>query len=131
LFNSHIPHLNELYQKYKDVKFFGVITDIFTSTNQRVLEGFYSPGNINYPVIKDDDQVLINKYGALKTPDVRILKKSVDSKYEIIYEGGVTENLDYAKAQIHFLEENLKSISQNAELKFRFGRSLGCYIRRI
>lgn len=129
--NSHIPHLNDLFNQYKNIKFYGVIADVFETKNKLALEGFYSEENIKYPVIRDDDQILIRRYGALKTPDIRILKKNSDSTFEVIYEGGVTEHLDYARAKTRFLEQNLISISKNTELKFRFGRSLGCYIRRI
>lgn len=127
---SHIQHLNDLALKYRQIKFYGVITDIFTQASSADIQGYFSSKNFKFPIIKDEGQGLIRKYRALKTPHTVILKK-VNSEYKIIYEGGVSDRRDFSQSTKKFLSENLHAISRGHSVKYEHGKSLGCYIRRL
>lgn len=127
---SHIQHLNDLALKYRQIKFYGVITDIFTQASSADIQGYFSSKNFKFPIIKDEEQDLIRKYRALKTPHTVILKK-LNSEYKIIYEGGVSDRRDFSQSTRKFLSENLHAISRGHSVKYEHGKSLGCYIRRL
>lgn len=128
---SHVEHLNKLSLEYKNIALYGVITDIFNEKNKQELEDYYKDKNFKFPVIKDEKQLLIKKYKALKTPHSVVLNQVADGKYKIIYQGGVSDHRDFDKSKKHFLKENLSSLSKGQPLKYAVGRSLGCYIRRL
>ena len=127
---SHVSHLNELSQKHKNISFFGVISEPVDQENQNEVVNYFKKENFAFPIIRDDQQVLVNQYGALKTPHSIILKKNQDN-YEVIYEGGVSDKSQFTKSTKHFLEENLTQVKLGKELTYKQGVSLGCYIKRM
>lgn len=129
---SHIEHLNQLQKKYKNtVHLYGVITDAFDSDSTPYLQEYYSDKNFSFPIIKDESQILVKKYNALKTPHTVVLHANTNAPYKIVYQGGVTNRRDFHKSTIHFLEENLSLMTQGKTAKYSEGKSLGCYIRRL
>lgn len=128
---SHTKYLNDLVDKYKTVKFYGVITDIFDESSQVEIQKYYSQENFKFPLIRDDKQLLVKEYHALKTPHAVILRKNSDNSFAVVYEGGVTDSRDFAKAKKKFLGENLEALSHGKPVKYAVGKSLGCYIRRF
>ena len=127
---SHIQHLNQLARDYKKkVSFFGVITDLFDGDQDAEIESYYGDKGFEFPLIRDDQQTLIKKYKALKTPHVVLLSKT--SPESILFEGGVTDKRDFAKSKTFYLKSNLEALAQGHPLPYREEKSLGCYIRRI
>lgn len=129
--DSHVNHLNNLSTKYRNVKFFGVITDQFSPSSSTEIQKYYSQQHFRFPLIKDEQQILIKEYQALKTPHSIILSKDGHGSYTKVYEGGVTDSRDFSKATKEFLSENLAALTHGKPLKYTVGKSLGCYIRRI
>lgn len=129
--NSHVQHLNELNNVDSRIQFFGVITDNMKSRNSNEISGYYSGKGFSFPLIEDQQQILIKKYKALKTPHVTVLKRDQNGKYSTVYEGGVTDSRFFDRAKKYYLKENLNALLKGNELKFKNGKSLGCYIRRI
>lgn len=128
---SHVMHMNELSSHYEKVAFFGVITDVFDGRFRKDLQDYYADKNFDFPLIKDEEQILVKKYGALKTPHVVLLKRSSSGDYEKIYEGGVTDHRDFSRSSRKFLSENLEAVIHGKPALYSQGKSLGCYIRRI
>jgi len=122
---GHVDHLNELVAQHPDVKFYGVISEPVTSKNKKEVGAYFTHKRFSFPIVRDDRQVLVKKYGALKTPHVTFFR---DGK--IVYQGGVTNKKSFIKSSRKFLEANLKLLAQNKKFKYRTGSSLGCYIRR-
>ncbi|MCB0379303.1 MAG: redoxin domain-containing protein [Bdellovibrionales bacterium] len=128
---SHVDHLNGLDKKYKEVAFFGVITDIFNEASKDDIQKYYAGRNFQFPLVKDESQTLIKEYKALKTPHSVLLQRTAQGTYNVVYEGGVTNRRDFSTSTQKFLGENLEAITQNKPIVYRAGKSLGCYIRRI
>jgi len=123
--NGHVRHLNQLISKHPKVSFFGVISEPVTSKNKKEIEAYFTQKRFSFPIIRDDEQFLVKKYGALKTPHVTLLR---DGK--IAYQGGVTNKKLFKESSKKFLEVNLELLAENKKFKYRRGSSLGCYIRR-
>lgn len=127
---SHTEHLNQLHKKYHaKYEFWGVITESYSNSDLPWLRELYESEKFSFPIIWDPQQKLIQKYGALKTPHVTIVKGR-GSKEEILYQGGVSSKSQFVADSTHYLEENLQALSTTHQVKFKNGRSLGCYIQR-
>lgn len=128
---SHVEHLNQLQSTYKTVSLFGVVTDIFDEDNTKSINEYYKSQNFKFSMIKDDKQVLIKKYKALKTPHTSVLQKQSSGDFKLVYQGGVSNHRIFEKSDVYFLSDNLEQLSQGKPPKHAFGKSLGCYIRRL
>lgn len=123
---SHINHLNALVSEYKDVSFYGVISEPAQNKEQeKVLLSYFTEENFKLPLIEDVNQTLVTKYKALKTPHVTLI-----SKGKILYQGGLTSNKSFKDSGKKYLSENLKRLKNGESVKYANGSSLGCYIRR-
>ena len=125
---SHVSHLNELQQEFKAIPLYGVIADL---ADEKEIASYFNSKNISFPLISDPQQKLVKQFKALKTPHVVLLKKQPNNQYSVIYEGGVSDQRDGAKAKTFFLKENLLALQNNKPLPYAQGKSLGCYIRRL
>lgn len=127
---SHIEHIDSLKKAFKEVSFFGVATDLFEESNEKEIQAHYQATNYNMPIIKDTAFHLVEKYRALKTPHVILLEKKQD-QYEVIYTGGLTNKRHFDSKSVKFLQDNLAELHAGRSVKYRRGKSLGCYIRRL
>lgn len=128
---SHVDHLNQMQKQYADLKLYAVITDSLTPHTLEVVRSYYSPANFNFSVIKDESQVLLTQYKALKTPHIVLLERQKSGTYKTIYEGGVSNQRQFSRSRKKFFQENLVAYFKGEKLPYRRGRSLGCYIRRL
>ncbi|AHI06200.1 spb1 gene forserine protease-related protein [Bdellovibrio bacteriovorus W] len=121
---SHEGVLAELQEQFPDIPFYGIHAnaDEDTETTKNHFESVKLP----FPVLQDNNTVLADKLGALKTPHVFVL----DKNGKTIYHGGVTNSHVGPSADKHFLKEVLEDISQNKPPRHKEGRALGCYIQR-
>jgi len=122
---GHVAHLNELYRKHSEVAFYGVISEPVNAKNKKAVKAYFTKERFAFPIIRDDEQNLVKKYKALKTPHVTFL-----SDNKVVYQGGVTDQKSFRRSSKKFLEVNLKLLAQGKDIKFKLGASLGCYIRR-
>jgi hypothetical protein len=128
---SHVEHLNQL--KADGLNIYGVISEPpyagMPTERRQIQEEYFKSAGFQFPFVNDPTQSLVKKYHALKTPHVTLFQKQGDH-YEIIYEGGVTNQKDFAKSTVHYLEENWHALKAGHAPKYNHGFSLGCYIRR-
>lgn len=129
--NSHVDHINEMAKKYKDIALYGVITDAFDDSSEKEIQEYFTGARFGFPIIKDPEQVLVKKYGALKTPHAILLAQNKEKGYDVIYNGGVTDGHKFLEASQYFLKENLAALNAKKPIPYAQGRCLGCYIKRI
>ncbi len=126
---SHVEHLNDLQEKYKEVSFHGVIVD--SVEYQKLIQDYFTADRFSFSLLKDPQQVLIRDFNALKTPHIVLLKRQSNGKYKRLYEGGLSNQRDFSKSSRRYLQENLLALFEGRDLPYKHGRSLGCYIRRF
>lgn len=124
---SHGDHLNQLSQEFKQISFYGVITD--RESNDVEVSTYFK--TFLFPIISDPQQSLVKQFKALKTPHVVLLKRQPNNQETILFEGGVSDQRDGTSAKVYYLKDNLKALLTNQPLPYAQGKSLGCYIRRI
>ncbi len=129
---SHVEHLNQLKDQFSQVSFYGVISDLLDPKNEREVLTYFDSKQFQFPILLDREQKLVKRYGALKTPHVVLLRQvEGGEKYETLYEGGVSDGKDFSQSEKKYLEENLVMLAQEKPVKYRHGKSMGCYIRRL
>lgn len=130
---SHLSHLNQLAKQYPQIPIFAVISEKVSAEHKKESDEYFSEKNFKFPVINDPKQSLVKKYNALKTPHATILANT-GKELKVIYQGGVTNGSEFTSSTIHYLEENLKTLTNSGSnveaLKYKNGLSLGCYISR-
>jgi hypothetical protein len=129
---SHINHLNELQEKYPELKIFGVISEPPKNEEEKKdVDKYFKGTAFKFPILADDKQVLVGRYGALKTPHLTLFEKKAKGTYEVIYQGGVTNQRDFEKSNVKYFAENMEQLTHGKVVKYKNGQSLGCYIRRL
>lgn len=127
---SHVFHLNHIAKDYKDLALYGVMSENYEGSEKLERDQYFNKQGFTFPIIDDPKQELVNEYKALKTPHVTLMRKQTDGTYQIIYQGGLTDQKDFARSKKRYLAENLKALSKNQPLIYENGFSLGCYIKR-
>lgn len=128
---SHIAHVKELMKAYPELSFYGVVSEPAQNPEQKAnKDEYFLKTNFGFPIIEDQEQKLVKKYKALKTPHVVLLALDKDKKYEVMYEGGITDSKDFSNKSIRYLKESLVQLSKGEKVKVKKGFCMGCYIRR-
>lgn len=122
--NSHNAELTDLSQTYKDFNF--VVIHSNADEVKSVSVPYFTQANFPFPVIEDYKAELANKLNAFKTPHAYIF--SSDGK--VLYEGGMSNSKDIAKADRKFLREALEDVQAGKSVRTPEGRTLGCFISR-
>lgn len=118
-------HLNELSQKYKNIKFYAVLSNKDEDYEKSKI--YYSQTmKFKFPVLVDKKATLADDFKALKTPHIFV----VDSKLKTIYSGGVADRRMIQMATKFYLQEVLEDLKNNKAPRHKLTKTLGCYIRR-
>lgn len=78
------------------------------------------------PYLLDENQVLYQKYGATKAPQVFILQKK-ESKFVFSYTGAIDNNYkDASSVTEKYVEQALRSLIKGYEIQVPITKSIGC-----
>ena len=122
--NSHIPELNALYKDYPEFNFVAVHSNANESDELGQL--YFKNAKLPFPIIQDDHSKLADEFKALKTPHAFVVLPTG----EIVYQGGVSNSADFARADKRFLKDALQDIREHKTVRTSQGRTLGCVIKR-
>lgn len=122
--NSHVSELISLATEYKDFEFLAIHSN--SNEDEQTSKVYFESKKLPFPVIQDSKSHLADLFKALKTPHAFL----INSKGEIVYQGGVSNSADFSKADRNFLHDALEDLKANREVKVLNGRTLGCIIQR-
>ncbi|MFZ9595760.1 MAG: redoxin family protein [Bdellovibrionia bacterium] len=123
---SHEPALEALYHEFspQGVRFLGIHSNADEPSD--VAHEHFKIAGLSFPVLQDSGAAIATELGAYKTPHVYLL----NSKHEILFQGGV-DNSHVAKAATRFyLKEALTAVISGKKPDPKEVRVLGCEIRR-
>lgn len=121
---ANLDYLNELARNYKEFTFVGVHSKKGSKLEE--INAYLQDKKLNFDVLNDSDLKIADQFKALKTPHVFV----VNTKGEIIYNGGVTDTTFPGNAKDHFLKTTLNEIQSNQIITHPETRTLGCFIAR-
>jgi thioredoxin-related protein len=122
--NSHNNELRDLAQTYKEFSFVAVHSN--ADEAKELSQPYFEKAAFPFPVIEDDKAKLADQLQASKTPHAFIFASNGD----VLYEGGVSNSKDCAKADRKFLREALDDLHAGKSVRTPEGRTLGCAISR-
>lgn len=122
--NSHVVELKELSNQYKDFAFVAVHSNVDEAAP--MTKEYFAKAELPFPIIQDDKAQLADSFKALKTPHAYI----TSHEGVLLYQGGVSNSKDCAKADRKFLREALEDLDAGKKVRTPEGRTLGCAISR-
>ncbi len=122
--NSHVDELKALSEEFPKFKFVAVHSN--ANESKELAVEYFKKTSLPFEIIQDSNSKLADELKAQKTPHVFVF--SSDDK--IVYEGAVSNNKDFQKADRKFLREALTDLSRGHEVRSSHGNTLGCAISR-
>lgn len=122
--NSHNTELRDLANAYKEFNFVAVHSNV--DEGKDISKPYFEKAAFPFPVIEDEKAKLADDLKAFKTPHAYIF----GSNGEVLYQGGVSNSKDCAKADKKFLREALEDLHAGKSVRTPEGRTLGCAISR-
>lgn len=122
--DSHLTELKSLHKDYPDFSFVGV-----NANNDETLDiayEYFKRVGIEFPIIKDKNAEIADRYKAFKTPHAFI----VNNDGKIVYQGGVSSSRQFATADHKYLRDAVMNIHQGKPVAVPESRTLGCIISR-
>ncbi len=122
--SQHVSYLGELARTYPKVEFLAVNANKDVPREQA--QKAYTAQGLSLAVADGRDLALAGLFGAIKTPHAYVLGEDG----EILYEGGVVDSVNPARASKHYLKDALAAVSEGKRPEVSEARALGCYIQR-
>lgn len=123
-YNSRMAKLYEEYQP-KGIAFLGI-----NSNKQESIEEIKTHAEQNkfgFPVLKDVNNVIADKFGASFTPEVYVLSP----KFEILYHGRIDDSRREEDVKSRDLRKALDEILAGKKVKVPETKAFGCTIKRV
>ncbi|MFZ4404343.1 MAG: redoxin domain-containing protein [Pseudobdellovibrionaceae bacterium] len=122
--DSHVSELKSLAKDYPGFAFVGVHSN--ADEDSALSKAYFSKAQLPFPVLKDDQAAIADRYKALKTPHVFVVK----ADGQLLYQGGVSDSHRFEKSSRNYLREALRDIQAGQKVKASEERALGCSIAR-
>lgn len=121
---SHAQELKDLSQEFSAFKFVGVHAN--SDEGLDLGKSYFKETALPFPVLRDSQAKLANRFRALKTPHVFV----VSNDGQIVFQGGVSNSRKADTADRHYLREALGDLQAGLKVRTPEARSLGCIIKR-
>lgn len=122
--DSHIAEMKSLHKDFPEFAFVAVNSNV-DETNE-LAQDYFKRSALEFPVIKDKNLELADRYKAFKTPHAFVMNN--DGK--VLYQGGVSSSRQFAMADRKYLRDALTNIQDGKPVAMDEGRTLGCVISR-
>lgn len=122
--NSHVVEIKALAKAYPEFVFVGI-----HSNQEESIEGakaYFVEAKLPFPVIRDDKTKWADLFKASRTPHAFV----VSSKGELLYQGGVSDSMQFESATKPHLREALEDLKKGRPLRNAKTRPMGCVISR-
>lgn len=112
------------YYKSKNVVFWGINSNK-TESVERVKE-HHIEKNYPFPMLKDNNNVVADLFGATRTPEVFVLDKNLI----VLYHGRIDDSKNADEVQSTDLKNALEEILLGKEVTNKITKQFGCTIKR-
>lgn len=126
---SYDERMIQLNNEYKDkgVEFVGINSNCNPMESPEEMKNHATSVGINYPVLKDNNNVVADLYGAKVTPHIYLL----DKKGIIQYVGRVDDNQNQERVKSQDLRNAIDALLEGKDVPVQFTRAFGCTIKRV
>lgn len=119
----------QLYNDYKDkgVEFVGINSNCNPMEPIDEMKQHATSAGIQFPVLKDTDNLIADLYGARVTPHIYLL----DKKGIIQYIGWIDDNQNQERIKSHDLRNAIEALLAGKDVSVQFTKAFGCTIKRV
>lgn len=135
LAKKYAPRLRDLATEFakQGVVFLGIDANVQDSLTE--IAAFARATNLTFPLLKDNNNVLANRLGAERTPEVFLL----DRQHVIRYHGRIDDQYGFTSASAYerskpaqrYLADALSELLADKEISRTFVKPEGCLIGRV
>lgn len=125
--NDYNTRMAELYNDYKDknIAFVGINSNKQESVEE--IKEHAAKNNLLFPILKDEKNVIADKFGASVTPEVYVL----NSNFEVLYHGRIDDSRKIENVKEKNLRLTLDEILNNKPVSVTTTKAFGCTIKRV
>jgi peroxiredoxin len=125
--NAYNSRMADLYENYKEkgVAFIGINSNKQESVPD--IKEHAAKNNLQFPILKDEKNVIADKVGASVTPEVYML----NSNFEILYHGRIDDSRDQASVESKDLSKALDEVLAGKKVSNNSTKAFGCTIKRV
>lgn len=119
--------INDYVKEYNEKGFTVWIINSNNTESTDVVKQHKEKNSYSFPVLKDNNNVVADLYGASRTPEAFVISKD----NIILYHGRISDNKSAAEQTTHDLMNALGEISSGKEVTVKETKSFGCGIKRV
>ena len=125
--NAYNSRMEAIYNNYKDknVAFLGINSN--KAENIVRMKEHAKSNGLTFPILKDDNNIIADKFRASVTPEVFVL----NNNFEIIYHGRIDDSRDEGDVEKKDLRNALDEILSGKQVSDPVTKAFGCTIKRI
>lgn len=125
--NAYNERMAKLYESYKskNVAFLGINSNKAEQIEE--IKKHSSENNLQFAILKDDNNVIADKFEASFTPEVYVL----NSNLELVYHGRIDDNRKAVDVKVSDLNAALDEILAGKSVTNSKTKAFGCSIKRV
>jgi peroxiredoxin len=123
-YNSRMENIFKVYSE-KGIAFIGINSNKAESV-ERMKEHAEENG-LTFPILKDDKNIIADKFDASVTPEAYVL----NSNFDVLYHGRIDNSRNESEVVSKDLENALNEILAGKEVSKKETKAFGCTIKRI
>lgn len=125
--NDYNSRMAEVYADYKEkgIAFVGINSNKQESVEE--IKNHAKDNNLSFPILKDEKNVIADKFSASVTPEVYVL----NSNFEVLYHGRIDDSRKIADVKTKDLRKTLDEILGGKAVSNTKTKAFGCTIKRV
>ena len=126
--NDYNSRMAKLYESYKDknITFLGINSNKAESVNE--IKSHAGKNNLGFPVLKDEKNIIADKFAASFTPEIYVLDPS---SFNILYHGRIDDSRDESDVTSKDLSKAIDEILKGVRVSLSKTKAFGCTIKRV
>lgn len=125
--NAYNERMAQLYKDYKDK---GIAIVGINSNKQESIEEIKKHAQehgFNFPILKDEKNIIADKFGAASTPEVFVM----NGNFDILYHGRIDDSRKEEEVKTKDLRNALNEVLAGKPVAVTTTKAFGCSIKRI
>lgn len=125
--NAYNSRMEKIYKEYKDkgITFLGINSNKAESVSD--IKSHANKNNLTFPILKDEKNIIADKFKASFTPEIYVL----NSSFEVIYHGRIDDSQRENEIKSQDLKQALDEILSGKKVSQPKTKAFGCTIKRI
>lgn len=117
----------EIFKDYKDkgIAFVGINSNKQESVEE--IKKHAADNNLQFPILKDEKNIIADKFSASVTPEVYVL----NSNFEVLYHGRIDDSRKESDVKTKDLRTALDEILGGKSVSNTKTKAFGCTIKRV